>query len=79
MLSLGAMALRDTAAPGHKGGSTPRGEDLVWVRRALRCPFPSPLHTWLMPRDAGCPPPSTLQLDLALRQEVSILLGLHLH
>lgn len=64
------MALRHTAASGHKAGSTLLGEDLVRVRRAQLCPFPFPLYAWLMPSDTGCPPPS------ALRQEVSILLGL---
>lgn len=76
VLSGGAMAPRHTAAPGHKAGSTLLGEDMVQVRRAQLCPFPSPLHAWSMPKAAGCDPPSTLRLDLALRQEGFILLGL---
>lgn len=39
-------------------------------------PFPLSLHAGLRSRDTSCPPPSALQLDLVLRQEVSNLLGL---
>uniref|UniRef100_A0A672UG59 Programmed cell death 1 n=1 Tax=Strigops habroptila TaxID=2489341 RepID=A0A672UG59_STRHB len=37
-----------------KADTTLLGEDLLWIRGAQLCPFPSPLHAGLRPREIGC-------------------------